>query len=107
PDIKAQMSDTLLLIQVKSGKHGGPHAVFQLSSEDFAGIPSGERCKGYLAFLDCAEPVSWVLVEASVARQFLNRSTPIAGLKAARDQNMSRDCTEVFVGMVLSAKDRL
>ena len=107
PDIKARMADTLVSIQVKSGKHTGPLSIFQLSSADFAGIPSGEGSKGYLAFLDCAEPVSWSLVEASVARQFLNRSMPIAAVRAARDEQMSRNCTEVFVEIVLSAKDRL
>jgi hypothetical protein len=106
PDIKARTADTLLLVQVKSSKHSGPLS-FQLSSADIAGIPSGERTKGYLAFLDCAEPVSWILLEASVARQFLNRCMPIPALRAARDEQMSQDCTEVFVEMVLSAKNRL
>ena len=107
PDIKARINDTLLLVQVKSSKHGGPLSAFQLSAADFAGISSGETTKGYLAFLDCAAPVTWILVEASVARQFLSGRMPIAGLKAAEDEQMSQDCTDTFVEIILSARNRL
>jgi hypothetical protein len=60
-----------------------------LSESDLAGIKSGDRIKGYLAFLD------------------LNRYVPITVLEAAQDEQLSTDCTGVFVEIVLAAKDRL
>ncbi len=101
------MTDHLLIVQVKTAQHGRPSSIFELSRSDLAGITSAERIKGYLALLDCAAPVSWVLVEFAVARQFLNRSVPIASLRAAQDEQMSTDCTDEFVDMIFSAKDRL
>jgi hypothetical protein len=107
PDIKARLGDTILAVQVKSCNHSYAISAFQLSSSDLAGITTSPISKGYLAFLDCAAPVSWHLLEASVAAQFLNRCVPVATLRAARDEQMSQDCTELFVEIILDVKDRL
>jgi hypothetical protein len=107
PDIKARLADELIIVQVKSCEHRRPSSMFQLSKDDLSGITSGDRTKGYLAFLDCADPISWHLVNFATARQFLNRCVPIAALTAAQDQQFSTDCTDVFTEIVLSAKDRL
>ena len=107
PDIKARLADTTLIVQVKSCDHAYASSTFQLSKSDLAGITPSPRTKGYLAFLDCAAPVAWHLVEASVARQFLGRCVPVAVLRAARDEQMSQDCTELFVEIIIALKDRL
>lgn len=107
PDIKARLADDLVLVQVKSCMHRTSSSLFQLSKNDLAGITPGDRTKGYLAFLDCADPVSWRLISFPLARQFLNRSVPIASLAAAQEEQLSRDCTEAFTDIILSAKDRL
>jgi len=107
PDVKARIADELLLAQVKSAQHRGPCSVFQLSGSDLAGIAPGEHAIGYLAFLDCADPVSWFLVDFNVARQFLNHAVPIAVLRAAQQRQISDDCTAEFVEMILSLKARL
>ena len=107
PDIKARMADQIFLIQVKSAQHASTASTFQLSSTDLAGIMPGSQSKGYLAFLDCADPVSWILIEAPVAKQFLSRCMPIAALRAAQARNLSDDCTAEFLEMVLSVRKRL
>src|SRR5205823_4807821 len=94
PDIKALLGNGVLIVQVKSCDHTSGSTVYQLSSSDLAGITSSSYTKGYLAFLDCAAPVSWHLIQDSVARQFLGRCVPVATLRAARDEQMSQDCTE-------------
>ena len=107
PDIKALMGQELMFVQVKSALHSGPQSLFQLSSGDFAGITSNERAVGYLAFLDCADPVSWHVVRSHSARQFLDRFVPVEAIVAIRDEQLSRDCSEVFTDVVTSAKGRL
>ena len=107
PDIRATLGDTVLFVQVKSVQHGNPFVAFQLSSADLTGIASAELTTGYLALLDCADPVSWIVVEVSKVSQFLNRSISIAGLRAAEEPQLSKDCTDEFTGMLLAAKDRL
>ena len=107
PDIKARLGGDLLLVQVKSCDHAHASSMFQLSSADLAGIGSSHRTKGYLAFLDCAVPVSWHVVDASVVWQFLGRCVPVATLRAARDEQMSQDSTQLFVELILGVKERL
>jgi len=107
PDIKAHMADELLLVQVKSAQHAYTSSVFQLSITDLEGITCREGARGYLAYLDCAEPVSWYLVDSVTARQFLNRPVPVAAIRGAQDRQLSEECSNEFVDAILSAKDRL
>lgn len=107
PDVRAKFGGNAIIVQVKSVQHASHLAGFQLTSADLAGIAPAELTKGYLALLDCADPVSWVIVEYSKARQFVNRPSPMAGLRAAAELQMSRDCTEEFTNMILLTKDRL
>ena len=62
---------------------------------------------GYLAFLDCADPVSWHVVRSGVARHLLNRFVAVEGIVAMRDKQFSVECGEVFAVMMVSAKERL
>jgi hypothetical protein len=107
PDIKALMGQELMLVQVKSAGHSGPSSMFSLSDSDFAGIASDERAAGYLAFLDCAAPVSWHIVKSGAAGQLRGRFVPVESIVAMRDETLSVECSEVFAEMILSIKDRL
>ena len=107
PDIKVMLGQELMLIQVKSAEHAGPWVQFNLSEADFAGITSNDRAAGYLAFLDCATPVSWHVVKSDVARQLVGRFVPVEGIVAMRDESLSIECSEVFAQILLSVKDRL
>jgi hypothetical protein len=107
PDIKARMADHLFIVQVKSALHAGPWSSFQLTSGDLAGIAPSDGTKGFLAFLDCADPVSWLLVDFYAAQQFLNRAMPIAAIQAAQELQMSENCSAEFVDIILSVRDRL
>lgn len=107
PDIEALMGPELMLVQVKSAKHGGPWSPFSLSEGDLLGITPKDGATGYLAFLDCAEPVSWHIVRSEVAEQLVGRLLAIEGIVAMRDEQLSTDCSEIFAKMVLSARDRL
>jgi hypothetical protein len=107
PDIKANLGGDLLIVQVKSVLHANSFSGFQLSSADLAGISPTELSKGYLALLDCADPVSWVIINFSKLRQFLDLSVPIAALYAAQETHLSNDCTNEFSELIISVKDRL
>lgn len=107
PDIKAQMGQELMLVQVKSAAHSGSWVQFSLSDSDFAGITSNGRAVGYLAFLDCADPVSWHVVKSDIARQLVGRFVPVESIIAMRDEQLSFECTRVFAEMIISVKDRL
>jgi hypothetical protein len=107
PDIRAKLGGDVMIVQVKSIQHASHLAGFQLTSADLAGIVPAELTKGYLALLDCADPVSWIIVEHSKACQFVDRPSPMAGLRAAAELQISQDCTEEFTNIILLAKDRL
>lgn len=107
PDIKAQLADRLLLIQVKSVLHGSRSSMFQLTEGDLRGIEPGQRSEGYLALLDCAEPIEWILEPYNQLRRYLSRSAHITSLRAEQEEVFSRECTEEFVEMVLGLEKRL
>lgn len=106
PDIRARLGRRELLIQVKTFWHRSPTSMFELSSEDIAGIRAvGER-EGVLAVLDCAVPVRWNVVPADRAASFIGSSVHAATLRADSNQALSADCTEEFISMVMNAGER-
>lgn len=107
PDILARLGDTRLLVQVKSTAHRGANANFELGAEDLQGITPRSHEAGYLAVLDCAEPVSWILVRHDRLRPFLGRPVHLATLRAESDVPLSADCTEAFLEIMSSSGARL
>lgn len=106
PDVRATIGDRDLHVQVKTAKHGSPATVFQMSSADFQGItcPTGH---GFLAYLDCAEPVRWILVPHARARRLMDRAVHVATLQAECDDQLSSECTGEFVLLIMGIKDQL
>lgn len=107
PDVKARLGDRELWVQVKTSIHSSASTEFQLSTEDLAGITAEGRREGCLAFLDCAEPVEWIMVGYERAERLVGRSVQVATLRAESDAALSEDCTLEFREMVLAVGNRL
>ena len=107
PDIRAKIGDRDLLIQVKTSKHSSSATEFELSEADFRGISTQGTSEGILAYLDCAEPVNWIVVPNARARRLVGKSVHVATLRADADELFSDECTEVFTEIILNFKDRL
>ena len=97
PDIRAVLGDRELLIQVKTCSHSSAATIFEITREDVSGITEGGRRTGMLAFLDCAEPVSWIIVPADRVLAMVGRPVHVATLRADSDRVLSADCTEEFL----------
>ncbi len=107
PDVKAQLGDRTLNVQVKAALHGEPTFQFDLAAKDLAGIRSPSGIGGYLAMLDCAEPVSWILVHEMKLVTLLGQSVRMATLRADRDTLFSQECTDEFLDLVITHADRV
>jgi len=107
PDILARMSDHCLKVQVKTALHSTTSRQFELAEGDLTGIQSGSGNRGYLAVLDCAPPVAWLLVPEARMRSSVGRAVHIATLQAERDAAFSEDCTECFLDLLAVLGPRL
>lgn len=107
PDVKAELHGRELRVQVKAQIHAHAESQLTLTPEDLAGIGTQGDGQGYLAVLDCAVPVGWILITEDRAQQFVSRPTLIATLQAERSEPLSTECTDVFLEMVLADGDRL
>jgi hypothetical protein len=96
PDVRARLGDRELLVQVKTAAHRWAESMFEMLSDDFRGISERGRREGFLALLDCAEPVQWLLVSANRASQLIGQPVHISALKADCDAGLSEDCTLEF-----------
>ncbi len=108
PDIKAVWQEETLLIQVKSLHHLYPEHRYILSAEDLRGItPQAKGQIGYLALLDCASPAEWILVREDRVRAHLGRPIHTVTLRADSNRSLSLLCTQEFLRLIVSFKDRL
>lgn len=108
PDIKASWSGKTLLVQVKSLLHRRPDQKFDISQDDLRGItPRLKEYTGYLALLDCAPPLEWIVVEYDRIRRHLERPVHTVTLKADSDTELSRGCTIEFVRLLIAIQSRL
>ena len=107
PDVKARMAGQLTHFQVKTASHSHPGFQFCLSAKDLAGISPDDRGRGFLAVLDCAAPVAWLLVPEGRARLMVERPNLIATLRAERLNPFSVECSEAFLDLVTAEQERL
>lgn len=107
PDIKAQIGDEIWLVQVKSVLHSSAGSGIVLSASDVEGVAAKERVRGYLALLDCAEPVEFVVVPFSRISGYVGRPLQISSVRADRDILLSKECTEEFIDLLWTQRDRL
>lgn len=108
PDIKASWRSNTLLVQVKSLLHRSPEHKFEITEDDLRGItPASRTYVGYLALLDCAAPMEWIVVDYDRIRRHLFRPVHTVTLKADSDTQFSRDCTREFVRLIVDSGDRL
>jgi hypothetical protein len=77
-----------------------------LKSEDIEAI-RGSVKSGYLAVLDCALPVAWIML----THERLKRQGPgplsLVTLRAMSENEFSRLCTEEFISLMTDVQDRL
>jgi len=74
--------------------------------EDIEAIHAAQT-SGYLALLDCAIPVAWIML----AHEKLDRQGPgpisLVTLRAMSDTKLSRPCTEEFLKLIADNRHRL
>ena len=108
PDVVADLSGTTMLVQVKSVFHGGPACGLQLSQRELDGIrPASEQEAGYLALLDCAVPVCWVVLDHDHSILQDLASVRIATLRAAKKEPLSEECTSEFADLIIRNQAKL
>lgn len=107
PDVKADLGDRILKVQVKTTLHGNRGRNSLFSQDDLQGIKSEGKIVGYLAVLDCAEPVSWILIPENRLHTLVGSAFHIATFRAERTQILSDECTDEFLELVLAHKERL
>jgi hypothetical protein len=107
PDIRAELGDRELLIQVKTVLHRSHLTMFNLSHDDLWGISAVGRREGLLAVLDCGEPAQWVVIPAERASALIGQPVHLATLQAIGRHEFSIDCTEEFSEMIRAHRERL
>ena len=105
PDITASLGSQTLLLQVKSVQAKARRQRFALGADDLEGIrpPIGYLARdtiGYLAILDCAPPVSWLLVDYHRLRRQELHPVHMVTLHAMANKRLSLQCTEEFVELI-------
>lgn len=108
PDIIAGMSRQTLLIQVKSILPSRRHRRYTLGTQDLEGIhPPDLGYQGLLALLDCAPPVSWIVVDYHRLCKLGRNPVSLVTLRAMADRQLSLRCTEEFVKLISIHGERL
>lgn len=108
PDITASLGGKTLLAQVKAVQARSRRRGFVVEAEDLEGIRPHDRTSiGYLAILDCAPPISWVLVDYQRIRRQALSSIFLVTLHAMADSKLSHECTEEFVKLIESHQSKL
>lgn len=108
PDIKWVANNRALLFQVKSMSHNYVGGNLMISHTDVAGIcPSRTDEDGYFAVLDCAAPVSWVVINYDAVRRHEGGSVSIETVRASADPELSNRTTEIFGELVMRHRDNL
>ena len=108
PDITARLGGKTLLIQVKAVQARSRRRGFVVGANDLEGIHPHDRTSiGYLSILDCALPVSWVLVDYERLRRQALSPISLVTLHAMADSRLSLECTEEFVKLILAYQSTL
>jgi hypothetical protein len=107
PDIKATFDDRVVKVQVKTIAHLSAASQLIITQADVAGISGSDSPGGYLAVLDCAPPVAWLLVPEERLRLTVDRPTFISTFRADRHAPLSDECTDEFLDLVLAEAQRL
>lgn len=108
PDITASLGGQTLFLQVKSVQAKARRQRFALGADDLEGIrPSQSNVIGYLAILDCASPVSWLLVDYHRLRRQELHPVHMVTLHAMANKRLSLQCTEEFVKLVANHQSHL
>ena len=101
PDIVASLGAQTMFLQVKSVQAWARRRGFVLGLDDLEGIrPSDSATSGYLALLDCAPPISWILVCYDRLRRQGLRPLHLATLYAMANRKLSSEFTEEFVKLI-------
>jgi len=108
PDIRAEFNGQLHLIQVKSISHSNVPCSVVVEQADLAGIkPTSDQEAGCYAILDCANPPSWVIVDYSDMERHSMRPVNIETVRACANQELSRECSDEFIDIVLANRAHL
>jgi hypothetical protein len=107
PDIAAEFLGRHIRIQVKAVLHSDAGSELTIGPEDYAGIALTGYADGYLAVLDCALPVSWLLIPADRVRLVVARPALLATFRADCQEPLSTECTDVFFELISEAEKRL
>lgn len=105
PDIVVLLNQQILKVEVEVAS--STKRSHEIKKDDVDAIKPTERDQqGYLAVLDCAEPVRWAPIEYS--RLYSRLGThPLAILHALADRHLARQCNDAFAEFVLSNAERL
>jgi hypothetical protein len=108
PDITGSFGGKILLLQVKAVYARSRRRAFAVEAEDLEGIcPHDRTSVGYLAILDCAQPISWALVDYERLRRQALGAISLVTLHAMADGRLSYECTEEFVKLIESHQSTL
>jgi len=108
PDIKSKINGRTSYFQVKTISNSAAGWNFTVGADDISGIqPRNSEEVGYFAVLDCAVPISWLIIDYSQIRRHESRSVSIETIRAAIDAEFSNECTDVFAEFVKNNKDKL
>ena len=106
PDIVARQGERRLLVEVEFvPEFRRKHMVKQ---DDLDGThPMDANSKGYLALLDLAPPVSWLLLDSNLLRRRGTGTLRLVTLHAMADRHLSRECSQEFVAFVSRQQSEL
>lgn len=108
PDIKWNYNGKTSIFQIKTITHSYAGWNLAIGSDDIAGIrPNGPNETGYFAVLDCAAPISWLIIEYDQMQRYESRSVTIETIRAVANAEFSDECTNVFAELVTRHKTKL
>jgi hypothetical protein len=106
PDIIAIIDGVTTFVEVeiassRSRQHG-------LKVDDIEALtPSDPKLAGWLAILDCAFPVTWLIVDSKILMHRKPGSLNLATIRALSNQTISAKCTYEFTRIISENDSRL
>jgi hypothetical protein len=99
PDIIATIDGVTTLVEVEIASAVSRSHV--LKADDIESLTTSDlRCAGWLAILDCAAPISWLIVDSNILRLRKPSSLHLATIRALSDRALSTRCTQEFIRMI-------
>lgn len=80
--------------------------IHTVKCEDIDAIQGTEK-SGYLAVLDCALPLSWIMLGHEQLKRHGPGSVSLVTLRAMSENEFSSLCTEEFIRLITENRDRL